>query len=51
MTKPDLVLNNVQWLICHKTKLNQTKPEHSFFVVGRDLTALHEILSVYAKPH
>ena len=22
----DLVLNNLQWLICHKTKLNQTKP-------------------------
>ena len=22
----DLVLNNLQWLICHKTKPNQTKP-------------------------
>ena len=22
----DLALNNVQWLICHKTKPNQTKP-------------------------
>ena len=22
----DLVLNNQQWLICHKTKQNQTKP-------------------------
>ena len=22
----DLALNNRQWLICHKTKLNQTKP-------------------------
>ena len=24
--KPDLALNNLQWLICHKTKPNQTKP-------------------------
>ena len=22
----DLALNNQQWLICHKTKPNQTKP-------------------------
>ena len=22
----DLALNNLKWLICHKTKLNQTKP-------------------------
>ena len=31
MYKEDLALNNLQWLICHKTqpnqiKLNQTKP-------------------------
>ena len=25
MNKPDLALNNLQWLICHKTKPNQTK--------------------------
>ena len=24
MYKQDLVLNNLQWLICHKTKPNQT---------------------------
>ena len=23
----DLALNNLQWLICHKTKPNQTKPK------------------------
>ena len=23
MNKPDLALNNIQWLACHKTKLNQ----------------------------
>ena len=23
MNKPDLALNNLQWLICHKTKPNQ----------------------------
>ena len=25
MYKEDLTLNNLQWLICHKTKQNQTK--------------------------
>ena len=25
MYKADLKFNNQQWLICHKTKLNQTK--------------------------
>ena len=25
MYKEDLALNNLQWLICHKTKPNQTK--------------------------
>ena len=25
MNKPDLALNNLQWLICNKTKPNQTK--------------------------
>ena len=27
MYKQDLVLNNLQWLICHKTKPNQTLPK------------------------
>ena len=27
MYKNDLALNNPQWLICHKTKPNQTKPD------------------------
>ena len=27
MYKEDLILNNLQWLICHKTKPNQTKPK------------------------
>ena len=26
MYKEDLALNNLQWLRCHKTKLNQSKP-------------------------
>ena len=25
MSKEDLALNNLQWLICHKTQLNKTK--------------------------
>ena len=27
--KMDLALNNLQWLICHKTKPNQTKPNQN----------------------
>ena len=27
--KLDLALNNLQWLLCHKTKLNQTKPNQT----------------------
>ena len=30
INKPDLALNNLQWLICHKTKTNQTKQVSSF---------------------
>ena len=26
MYKEDLALNNLQWLICHKTQPNQTNP-------------------------
>ena len=25
MNKPDLALNDLKWLICHKTKQNKTK--------------------------
>ena len=25
MSKKDLALNNLKWLVCHKTKPNQTK--------------------------
>ena len=28
MYKEDLALNNLQWLICHKTQPNQTKLYH-----------------------
>ena len=34
MYKEDLVLNNRQWLICHKTKPNQTKPNIGVAVLG-----------------
>ena len=40
----DLALNNQEWLICHKTKSNQTKPAFSvishlkcYFMITRDL--------------
>ena len=28
MYKEDLAINNLKWLICHKTKPNQTKPKN-----------------------
>ena len=28
MYKEDLALNNLQWLICHKSKAKQTKPNY-----------------------
>ena len=30
MYKEDMALNNLQWLVCHKTKPNQTKPNHIY---------------------
>ena len=32
MYKKDLALNNLQWLICHQTKPNQTKPNHIYLI-------------------
>ena len=29
MNKLDLPLNNLQWLMCYKTKPNQTKPQEN----------------------
>ena len=35
MYKPDLSLNNLQWLICHKTKPNKTKAiNHSLLIIS-----------------
>ena len=32
MYKKNLTLNNLQWLVCHKTQPNQTKPNLFSFV-------------------
>ncbi len=32
MYEEDLALNNLQWLICHKTKPNQTKANHIYLI-------------------
>ena len=32
MYKDDLALNTLQWLICYKTKSNQTKPNLKYFL-------------------
>ena len=33
MYKEDLALNNLQWLVCHKTKPNQTKPNQITYYI------------------
>ena len=37
MCKKDLALNNLQWLICHKTKPNQTKHVYLIYMCKKDL--------------
>ena len=31
MNKPDLVLHNLLWLICHQTKPNQKQNDHKIY--------------------
>ena len=48
MDKQDLALNNLQWLICHKTKLNQIKSNSFlFYFVHLEVFALFKTLSKY----
>ena len=42
MYKQDLALNNLQWLICHETQPNQTKPQYSNKTVQEILFGLQE---------
>ena len=37
MYKEDLALNNLQWLICHKTKPNQTKSYILIYMYKKDV--------------
>ena len=39
MYKPVLALNNLQWLICHKTKSSQSHTEESYI-----LARCHDII-------
>ena len=43
MYKLDLALNNLQWLICHKTRPNQTKPN----LIVQWFTSLTEVLGLH----
>ena len=43
MYEKDLALNNQQWLICHKTKPNPTKPNVTF-TLSLNLSALYLFL-------
>ena len=48
MYKKDLVLNNLQWLICHKTKPNQTKPnENLLFIIYKQLYSFEYFKQLY----
>ena len=43
MYKQDLALNNLQWLICHQTKPNQTK-----FIIQRFMKSVN--LNIQSGP-
>ena len=45
MYKKDLALNNLQWLMCHKTKPNQAKPNAS------QMMSIFLLHPVYIKRH
>ena len=55
MYKEDLALNNLQWLICHKTKPNQTKPNpiYQIYMNKEDLALnnLQRLIFHEAKPN
>ena len=38
-----LALNNQQWLMCHKTKLNQTKSNPLLVVVSKYMFSFYQI--------
>ena len=43
MYKQDLALDNLQWLICHKTKPNQTKPNQNVTLVILDVALYFQL--------
>ena len=44
MYKDDSALNNLKWLICHRTKPNQTKPNHIYRIyMYKDDSALNNL--------
>ena len=38
-----MALNNLQWLICHKTQSNQTKPNNSLIYMYKEDLALNNL--------
>ena len=49
MYKKDLTLNNLQWLICHKTKPNQTKVVIPISIPSMSQIELFKHLTMYEK--
>ena len=45
----DLPLNNLQWLICHKTKQNQTKPKPEIYFYLDPLIFLTFMIITFLK--
>ena len=47
----NLALNNLQWLICHKTKQNQTNFQTNLFdnTQLHDFKYLHQILMIFKQ--
>ena len=52
MYKEDLALNNPQWLICHKTKPNQTKSYiFNIYIYNLALNKLQWMIYLKTQPN
>ena len=49
MYKENLTLNNLEWLICHKTQLKMTKTQPNLQSNNHDLLMRHLILFAITK--
>ena len=47
----DLVLNNLEWLICHQSKAKQSKPEPTVFIKTKDNIIVLSLYNIKRRQH